>query len=136
MARSTTEKKTTTRKRKAPAKGKSVSLVHNTVRVRRTLTLGGEKVYDREVEEHLDTRAFETEPAKVSVGKGITVSLAPYESARVDVHISIPCYLEEVHDVFRALNSWVSREVETEAVALREYREALRTRAANGEQNG
>jgi hypothetical protein len=114
------------KKVQAKSKGKKVQVKHTTVRVQKTLKIGQQLVYEKDAEEEMDTRAFETEPAKVSVGKGITIALAKYESARVDVHVSIPCYLEEVHEVYQALNGWVSRKVEDEARALRAYRDELR----------
>ena len=47
----------------------------------------------------LEVRKFETEPAWVRVNAGVTKNLGNYESLRVDVSISAPCYVEEIEDV-------------------------------------
>lgn len=114
---------------------KKAEIRHTTIRVKRTLKIGGQKVYEKDTEDHLDTRVFEGHPATVAVGKGGTVATADYESGRADVHISVPCYIEEVQEVFRALSSWVSREVEDELNALRDYRDEL-ARKRDHENNG
>lgn len=49
--------------------------------------------------EVLEVRKFETEPAWVRVNAGVTKNLGNYESLRVDVSISAPCYIEEVEAV-------------------------------------
>lgn len=56
------------------------------------------------VEEHkrtvLAVRRFASEPAYVRVNAGSTKNLGNYESLRVDVSITVPCYPEEIDDVF------------------------------------
>ena len=62
------------------------------------------------VSEHtqLEVATFpeEVEVAHVSAKFGLTISLAPYESARIDVGVSLPCYPEELD---RAMESAVTR---------------------------
>jgi hypothetical protein len=52
-------------------------------------------------EETILVRAFATEPAKVSVGRGVTINIGNYQSARIDVMVSLPCYLEEIEQTYR-----------------------------------
>lgn len=49
-----------------------------------------------ETEEIISVQQFMTEPAYVRVNAGVTRSIADYESLRVDVSVSLPCYKEEV----------------------------------------
>ncbi len=56
----------------------------------------------------LAVRKFESDPAYVRVGAGVTKSTGNYESLRVDVSISIPCYPEETKAVFKELETLVS----------------------------
>lgn len=53
----------------------------------------GERV-EREVE------VFEVEPAYVRVNAGRTKNLGNYESLRVDVSITVPCYRETIDETF------------------------------------
>jgi len=62
---------------------------------------------DTVLEEH-EVHIFETEPAIVRVNAGVTKNLGNYESLRVDVAISIPCYKEMVGDTFDAIAEEVS----------------------------
>jgi hypothetical protein len=47
----------------------------------------------------LEVRKFETEPAYVRVNAGVTKNLGNYESLRVDVSLTVPCYVEEIEQV-------------------------------------
>lgn len=59
-------------------------------------------------------RKFVTEPAYVRVGNGVTKNLGNYESLRLDVSISMPCYREEVDAVFTKLSEQVGKMLDTE----------------------
>jgi hypothetical protein len=48
----------------------------------------------------IGVRKFATEPAYVRVNAGTTKNLGNYESLRVDVSITLPCYAEEIPTVF------------------------------------
>lgn len=66
--------------------------------------------------EKINVKLFATTPAKVSVGLGRTVNLGNYESARVDVMITVPCYVEEIPEVYKetliAVSGLVGAEVD------------------------
>ena len=47
----------------------------------------------------IEVRKFETDPAYVRVSSGVTKNLGNYESLRVDVSLSVPCYTEEMASV-------------------------------------
>jgi hypothetical protein len=65
----------------------------------------------------LEVRKFETDPAFVRVNAGVTKNLGNYESLRVDVSITAPCYVEEIDKVQKAIAEKVAtmldEEVET-----------------------
>lgn len=50
---------------------------------------------------------FKSEPAYVSVKAGFTLNLGNYESGRVDVMVSMPCYPEEIDSVYPTIKEWV-----------------------------
>lgn len=50
--------------------------------------------------EKLKVRKFLVEPAYVRVNAGMTKNMGNYESLRVDVSLTIPCYAEEIDKVF------------------------------------
>lgn len=62
----------------------------------------------------LEVRKFETEPAYVRVNAGVTKKLADYESLRVDVAISVPCYVEEIEEVEQRVASLVADMLDAE----------------------
>lgn len=45
-------------------------------------------------------RKFESEPAYVRINTGMTKNLGNYESLRIDVSLTVPCYPEEIEQVF------------------------------------
>jgi len=47
-------------------------------------------------EDLITVDAFETIPATIDAKLGMTVNLGNYESMRVDVGVSLPCYKEEI----------------------------------------
>ena len=57
---------------------------------------------------------FKTEPAYVRVSAGKTCNLGNYESLRVDVAITMPCYVEEVVDTQKKVADMVAAMLETE----------------------
>lgn len=75
----------------------------------RTTVLGKEEVS----EEKIRIRPFVTNPATVSVKAGFTKNLGNYESARVDVFLSMPCYSEEIDNVYEQVKDWVDARVDS-----------------------
>lgn len=71
-----------------------------------TVTVFGKETIS---EDRIPIRPFVTDTAHVSVKAGATISLGPktFEFARIDVFLSIPCYKEEVDDIFPRIKDWV-----------------------------
>lgn len=65
----------------------------------------------------IEVRKFETEPAWVRVNAGVTKNLGNYESLRVDVAITVPCYVEEIPAVQKKTAAMVADMLDEE-VAL------------------
>lgn len=53
-----------------------------------------------EIAEEMDVEQFETEPAYVRASAGVTRNLGDYESLRVDVSVTLPCYKEDVERAY------------------------------------
>jgi hypothetical protein len=64
--------------------------------------------------ERIRIRPFISTPANISVKAGITINLGNYESARVDVMLSMPCYPEEVDDTYEDVKDWVDGRITKE----------------------
>lgn len=58
----------------------------------------GQETNERKV---IQVKSFAVEPAHVRVNKGFTANMGDYESLRVDVSITVPCYVEEIDEVVR-----------------------------------
>lgn len=63
-----------------------------------TVTASGVGI-DDEKRKSIEVRKFETDPAYVRVNAGVTKNLGNYESLRVDVSLTVPCYVEEMERV-------------------------------------
>lgn len=72
-----------------------------------TVTASGIGV-EEDRREVIQVRKFETEPAYVRVSSGVTKRTGDYESLRIDVAITIPCYVEEIPQVFPRLEEEVA----------------------------
>ena len=80
------------------------------VRVSRT-TFGQEQEEDK----YIEIRPFATDPALVSVGLHRTINLGNYESAKVSVQVTVPCYREEVPRMYPAVFKYVADRITEEA---------------------
>ena len=80
------------------------SVESSTVSVYRTVV--GEE--DSEEKETINVKKFVTEPAYVRVNAGVTINLGDYQSMRIDVSVSVPCYVEEIERVEREVADFVA----------------------------
>lgn len=55
---------------------------------------------EKNAELKIEVRKFDVEPAYVRANYGLTINLGNYESARCDVSVTLPCYVEEVPAAF------------------------------------
>lgn len=65
-------------------------------------------------EEEFDSEVFQTDPAYVRVAHGVTKSIGDYESLRVDVAITMPCYKEQLDEVASQVGDRVALMMERE----------------------
>jgi hypothetical protein len=83
---------------------------------------GSEEVTEQDAT--IQVREFHTEPARVSIEKGLTLNLGNYESARVTVAVSVPCYLEELEAAYNFADGFVMKKLEEEREGIREMSKA------------
>lgn len=93
------------------------------VRTRERLIQDGsgqkEILEDKVTDRIIKIGVFKTEPAKVTVQKGLTINLGNYESARFTVGVELPCYVEEVGGLLVDLNKLVEERVKQEVLDIR-----------------
>jgi hypothetical protein len=79
------------------------------------------EVESDEQQETIEVRNFETEPAEVGINYGLTINLGDFNSARVDVSVKIPCYVEEKDEAFANISAWAEDRIrkEVEIINLR-----------------
>jgi hypothetical protein len=65
----------------------------------------------------LKVSKFVTEPAYVRVSAGVTKSTGNYESLRVDIAVTVPCYTEEIEKVQKRTADMVSEMLDAEVRA-------------------
>lgn len=78
--------------------------------------LGSSKTQSKKIK----IRPFIGPTATVSCKFGATIPAGDWRSIRVDVMLSVPCYVEEIVDVFEQLKSLTDRLVDTEVKRLTE----------------
>ncbi len=66
-------------------------------------------------------RDFHVPPAEVGVGLGLTLQLRPYESARIDVSVRVPCYAAEMEGAYEFAKRFVHERLDAERDAVREW---------------
>lgn len=92
------------------------------VMVSRQWSESGSPSSPEEIEEDtLEVHSFVTAPANVSVEMGMTLNLGNFESARVTVSISVPCYKEEVEEAHAYARGWVEDRVVSESKKIRQF---------------
>jgi hypothetical protein len=64
--------------------------------------------------EEIYVQRFEVDPAYVRVNAGVTRNLGNYESLRLDVSITVPCYVEQIQETFDAVSTRVAALLESE----------------------
>ena len=62
--------------------------------------------------------SFEVDPAYVSVKKGRTINLGDYCSARFDVSVMLPCYIEDVEKTEAELDTLTMDMLDAEVAAF------------------
>lgn len=55
----------------------------------------------------IDIRPFVTSPAHVSVKMGATIPTADFANVRLDIMLTVPCYVEEMVDVYKQTREMV-----------------------------
>lgn len=79
---------------------------------------GDEKVI-KDTTEELEIKKFETTPAVVRRGYGLTMNLGNYESARVEVSVEVPCYVEDIYLADKWASDFCEERVKAEVDAVR-----------------
>jgi hypothetical protein len=88
-----------------------------TLWVSRSIRQHGTEVASEGEEQLIEVQKFLVEPAYVKIEKGLTLNRGNYEFVRVDVGLTLPCYVEEVDGAMEQCNRVV------EARLMREYEE-------------
>lgn len=70
-------------------------------------------------DETIEVKNFLVQPAQVEIGYGLTLNIGNYESARVDVKVSVPCYAEEVKEAYEWAKSYAVERIKQEVKEVR-----------------
>ncbi len=82
--------------------------------VKASIVRPGEPDEDLHDEEEVLVQQFEVEPAYIRVGAGVTKKIAEYESLRVDIAATVPCYREQIQEQTDAVAEWVADRLDEE----------------------
>ena len=89
------------------------------VLVDRQFTKAGKLTDSDTVQDNLEVRTFLAAPAGVSVGYGATINLGDYESAKVNVQVSVPCYTEELDEAILFASGIAEKRVRREVAEIK-----------------
>lgn len=68
--------------------------------------------------EKFNAKLFQTTPASITVKAGETINLGNYSSARVDVMLTFPCYVEEIDETYPKVRDWVNSRLNQECETI------------------
>jgi hypothetical protein len=71
------------------------------------------------LDETVAVHRFVTQPATVSAEVGLTINIGNYESVRVHIGVSVPCYKEEVEGAYLWAKEFVESRVKADAADVR-----------------
>jgi hypothetical protein len=74
---------------------------------------------DSELIETLEVFDFAVPPGYVEANYGLTLNLGNYESARCDVTIKVPCYVEEMDRALKFASSKAEKVIQDEVVKIK-----------------
>lgn len=83
---------------------------------------GGRGVIDEKNEEEIEITPFEGEVARVGLDAAMTINIGNYQSAKVSVFLSVPCYPEEVAEVYDAVKATVEKRMGEEVAEVQEMK--------------
>ena len=84
------------------------------VYVTRTVGPNRGPVTGSESEDVIAIHKFETEPAKVTVDYALTINLGNFESAKIGVSVTVPCYAEELSQAYEFAQAWAEERLTRE----------------------
>lgn len=73
---------------------------------------------ERSSQEKIKIRPFVTDTATVSIKFGATIPTEQYANIRVDVMLSVPCYIEEIPEVFHQVREMADARMQEELARL------------------
>lgn len=73
----------------------------------------------KETSEVVEVSQFKTTPAIIHRGYGVTINQGNYESARVDVSVSLPCYVEDLEHADEYARQFVEKRIVEEIASVR-----------------
>lgn len=80
----------------------------------------GEERIKTQEDEVIEVRRFDTEPALVRRGYGFTVNLGGYESAKITVEITVPCYVQDIELADEFATKFVEKRMQKEIGDVRD----------------
>ena len=93
--------------------------------VARTLKMGRQVVLEDENEEAVAVHLFQTEPAGIRIGKDMTINMGKFQSCRLDVAVTMPCYAEQVPEMYDLVDRMVEDRMMEEAKDAKRYFDGL-----------
>ena len=82
----------------------------------------GDVVSETEKETKIEVTPFDGEVARVGLDGAMTINVGNYQSVKIGVFLSVPCYVEEVPEVFEAVKATVEKRMAEEVAEVNEIK--------------
>lgn len=82
-------------------------------------------ISEERTDDKIAVKPFIVEPAYVNYSEGATINVGNYQSVRIDVGISLPCYVEEIDDAFIKAKEIVSKKIDEEIEKIKNPAKAV-----------
>lgn len=79
----------------------------------------GEEVVTKDDTEIPEVRRFDTDVARIRRGYGLTINMGNYESARVDVQVEVPCYVQDLELADEFASKFAEERIKKEVDSVR-----------------
>jgi hypothetical protein len=74
-----------------------------------------------------------SEMGSVGTSRGVTITTGEYQTARVDVWISLPCKVEDADVTFNKCAEWVNERVQKEVAEIQQFIRKNETKPTQGD---
>lgn len=94
---------------------------YSTIEIRKGFKDSNQVDHESTDAEIISVRQFFAPHTEVNLSMGLTINLGNYESARIDVGIRVPCYLEEASEAYEFSKKFATERLTVERTKIKSW---------------